>query len=120
MTEPKRTRATGIQSALMTYVQQNAGRVLTIDELLPVKAGSTRGQVSGAMNGMINRQLLPGLTPGKARGSWVFKPVREAAANRTERTGAKTALIDIYASPEGSFIGVDKDNARVYKMERIV
>ncbi len=115
----RRKRTSGLGSAFTTYCQQNAGRLLTIDELLSVKPNLRREQVSSAMNNLVNRELLPGLTPGKARGTWRFDPAPTGkAAPADDNLGA--AIVDIVAvDQEGKYIGVDKDNGRVFKMERI-
>jgi hypothetical protein len=124
MTNGKRT--SGLGEPLITYAQANAGRVLTIEELMqnhPLGTTLERSQISSAMNNLVVRGIVPGLARGRARGTWVYTPGGKAAANPTlppkdENLGV--AIVDLVGmDKEGLYIGVDKDNGRVFKMERI-
>lgn len=115
----KRTRRHGLQEELIGILRQNVGQPMTINALMQQHpAGMTleRGQISSAMNHMVNRGTLAGLEPAGPRGTWIYRGANAAAANQQP----SVLLIEVVATdPNGRLIGVDKDNAGVYRMERI-
>jgi hypothetical protein len=118
MTE-KRIRRHGLQEELIGILRQNIGQPMTINALMQQHpAGTTlqRGQISSAMNHMVNRGTLAGLEAAGPRGTWIYKGANAAAA----KAQPSLLLIEVVATdPNGRFIGVDKENAGVYRMERI-
>jgi len=125
MTDPKRTRTTGIQTALMAYISSNAGRTLTVDELMEAKAGISRGQVASSMSHIIERGHLPGLRRMTGKGTYRFDPQTRSAPQPPRVVAKKDddlMLLKVAYTIPGdppTVIAVDDDSRAVYKLERI-
>lgn len=115
----KRTRRHGLQEELIGILRQNIGQPMTINALMqqhPMGTTLERGQISSAMNHMVNRGTLTGLEPAGPRGTWTYNPEKKAAAKQAP----SVMIIEVVATADdGKLIGVDRDNAGVYRMERI-